>query len=77
MTRRRPPQFGGPPREASSRPTERRRWRSYGDYPLPTAAEALAAPLSAFPSWFIRMECSRCGRDRVINQVHLPAICRT
>ena len=55
----------------------RHRWRSYGDYPLPSPAEALAAPLSAFPSWFIRMECSRCGRDRVINQVHLPAICRT
>ena len=30
--------------------------------PLPTTAEALAAPLSAFPSWYLRMECERCGR---------------
>ena len=41
---------------------ERRYWRSYGDDPLPTPAEALAAPLSAFPSWYLRMECELCGR---------------
>ena len=41
---------------------------------MPTPREALAAPLSAFPSWFLRMECERCGRDRVVNQVHMPAI---
>ena len=52
--------------------TDRRRWRSYGDHPLPTPAEALAAPLSAFPSWFIRMECERCGQERYTNEVHLP-----
>ena len=51
-----------------------RRWRSYGDDPLPTAADALAEPLSAFPSWFIRMECERCGQERYTNQVHMPAI---
>jgi hypothetical protein len=54
--------------------TDRRRWRSYGDDPLPTPAQALAAPLSAFPSWFIRMECERCGQERYTNQVHMPAI---
>ena len=54
--------------------TDRRYWRSYGDDPLPTPAEALAAPLSAFPSWFIRMECERCGQERYTNQVHMPAI---
>ncbi len=53
---------------------ERRYWRSYGDDPLPTPAEALAAPLSAFPSWFLRMECERCGKERYTNQVHMPAI---
>jgi len=51
-----------------------RHWRSYGDDPLPTPAEALAAPLSAFPSWFLRMECERCGQDRYIHQVHMPPI---
>jgi hypothetical protein len=38
----------------------------------PTPAEVLAAPLSAFPSWFVRMECERCGRERYVNEVHLP-----
>jgi hypothetical protein len=33
-----------------------RHWRSYGDDPLPSAAEALAEPFSAFPSWFMRIE---------------------
>src|SRR6185369_7704035 len=51
-----------------------RYWRSYGDDPLPTPDEALAAPLSAFPSWFLRMECERCGAERYTNQVHMSAI---
>jgi hypothetical protein len=46
-------------------------WKSYGDDLLPSPAEALAAPLSAFPSWFIRMECERCGRERYATEVHL------
>ena len=34
----------------------RRHWRSYGNDPLPTPAEAMAEPFSAFPSWFMRNE---------------------
>jgi hypothetical protein len=48
-----------------------RRWRSYGDDPLPSGPEALAKPFSAFPSWFLRVECERCGNVRLINQVHM------
>ena len=40
----------------------RRHWRSYGTEPLPTPAEAMAEPFSAFPSWFLRVECDRCGK---------------
>ena len=36
-----------------------RHWRSYGTDPLPTPAEALDQPFSAFPSWFLRIECDR------------------
>jgi hypothetical protein len=49
-----------------------RQWCSYGDDPLPTPEEALGEPLSAFPSWFLRMECATCGRERYANEVHLP-----
>ena len=34
-------------------------WRSYGTHPLPSGPEALAEPLAAFPSWFLRIECER------------------
>jgi hypothetical protein len=47
-----------------------RHWRSYTDDPLPTPAEALAAPLRAFPSWFLRIECDRCGKVRMMNEAH-------
>jgi len=47
-------------------------WRSYGDDPLPSAEEALARPLWAFPSWFLRIECDRCHKVQCINQVHMP-----
>jgi hypothetical protein len=33
----------------------RRHWRSYGNDPLPTPAEALKEPFAAFPSWFLRI----------------------
>jgi hypothetical protein len=56
------------------RPPRARHWRSYGDKPLPTPDEALNEPLSAFPSWFLRMECARCGRERYANEVHLPRL---
>ena len=46
----------------TARPVPRRRWRSYGTDPLPTPAEALAELFSAFPSWFIRVNCDRCGK---------------
>jgi hypothetical protein len=51
-------------------PVPARHWRSYGTDPLPTAAEALAQPFSAFPSWFLRIECDRCGRATLMNEAH-------
>jgi hypothetical protein len=44
-----------------TRSVSRRYWRSYGNDPLPSPREALREPLRAFPSWFLRMECDRCG----------------
>jgi hypothetical protein len=40
-----------------------RHWRSYGNE-LPTDQEAVAEPFRAFPSWFLRIECDRCGKVR-------------
>jgi hypothetical protein len=48
-----------------------RHWRSYGNDPLPTGVEALDEPFSAFPSWFLRIECARCGNAQMINQAHM------
>jgi hypothetical protein len=47
-----------------------RHWRSYGDDKLPTPAEALGEPFAAFPSWFLRITCDRCGKDRMVNESH-------
>ena len=47
-------------------------WRSYGTDPLPTGQEALSEPLRAFPSWFLRIECDRCSKVQLINQIHMP-----
>ena len=47
-----------------------RHWRSYGTEALPTAAEALQQPLAAFPSWFLRIECDRCGKVSMLNEAH-------
>jgi hypothetical protein len=47
-----------------------RHWRSYGNDPLPTGSEALDEPFDAFPSWFLRIECDRCGKVQMVNQVH-------
>ena len=47
-----------------------RHWRSYGNDPLPTGAEAMAEPFAAFPSWFMRVTCERCGRERMFNEAH-------
>jgi hypothetical protein len=54
----------------SKRSAAERRWRSYGTDPLPTGAEALDEPFSAFPSWFMRITCDRCGKDRMLNETH-------
>jgi hypothetical protein len=54
----------------TARPIPRRHWRSYGDAPLPTGAEALDEPFAAFPSWFMRITCDRCGKDRMLNEAH-------
>jgi hypothetical protein len=52
------------------RPVPKRHWRSYGDDKLPTGAEALDEPFAAFPSWFMRITCDRCGKDRMLNEAH-------
>jgi hypothetical protein len=55
-----------------ARPVPNRHWRSYGNDPLPSGAEALDEPLRAFPSWFLRIECERCGKERMISETHMP-----
>jgi hypothetical protein len=47
-----------------------RHWKSYGDRPLPSGADAMLEPLNAFPSWFVRVTCERCGQERMFNQTH-------
>jgi len=54
----------------TARPVPRRHWRSSGADPLPTGQEALDEPFSAFPSWYLRITCDRCGKDRMMNEVH-------
>ena len=48
-----------------------RHWRPHGTDPLPTPAEALQQPFSAFPSWFLLIECDRCGKVVMHNEVHM------
>jgi hypothetical protein len=50
------------------RPSPKRHWRSSGEDPLPTPAEALNEMFSAFPSWFLRIECGLCGKVTMINE---------
>ena len=54
----------------TARPVPQRHWRRYSTDPLPTGAEALDEPFNAFPSWFLRIACARCGQERMVNQVH-------
>jgi hypothetical protein len=54
----------------TARPIPRRHWRSYGTEPLPTGQEALHQPFRAFPSWFLRIECDRCGKVQMVNEAH-------
>jgi hypothetical protein len=53
------------------RPPPERHWRSYGNDPLPTPLEAMQQPMRAFPSWFLRIECDRCGKPVMHNEVHM------
>jgi ribosomal protein S27E len=48
----------------------KRHWRTYGNDPLPSGIEARDEPFAAFPSWFLRIECDRCGKVQMINEVH-------
>jgi hypothetical protein len=54
----------------SRAPPPHRHWRRHSTEPLPTGAEALDEPFNAFPSWFLRITCARCGQERMVNQVH-------
>ena len=54
----------------TARPVPKRHWRSYGNDPLPSGHEALEEPFNAFPSWFLRVTCQRCGRPEMLNQAH-------
>ena len=47
-----------------------RHWRTYGNYPLLSGIEARDEPFAAFPSWFLRITCDRCGKVQMINDVH-------
>jgi hypothetical protein len=47
-----------------------RHWRTYGNDKLPTGAQALDEVFSAFPSWFLRITCDRCGKLQIINETH-------
>jgi hypothetical protein len=55
---------------ARRRPVPKRHSRSYGEAPVPSGAETLDEPFSAFPSWFMRITCDRCGKDRMVNEAH-------
>jgi hypothetical protein len=59
----------GPP---TARPAPARHWRSHGDAPLPSGREALDEPFAAFPSWFMRITCDRCGKDRMLSEIDTP-----
>ena len=54
----------------TTRPIPTRHWRSYGSETLPTGADALNEPFRAFPSWFLRITCDRCCKDRMVNEAH-------
>jgi hypothetical protein len=63
-------EVGQTPDAMTAWPVPQRHWRSYGDEPLPSGQEALDEPLRAFPSWFMRITCDRCGKDRMISETH-------
>jgi hypothetical protein len=61
----------------TSRPTPQRHWRGNGNDPLPTGSEALDEPFDAFPSWFLRIACDRCGKLQMVNRAHMRFSDRT
>ena len=34
-------------------------------------ADAPGEPFSACPSWFLQVECDRCGKVQMVNQAHM------
>jgi hypothetical protein len=32
--------------------------------------QAMQQPMRAFPSWFLRIECDRCGKVIMLNEAH-------
>ena len=48
----------------------RQHWRSGGTEPLPSGAEAMGELFAAFPSWFLRIACDRCGKVQMVNEAH-------
>jgi hypothetical protein len=54
----------------TARTPPKRHWRSYGNETLPTGAEALDQPFAAFPAWFLRIACDRCGKVQMVNEAH-------
>jgi hypothetical protein len=65
------PSQAGARRSMTARPVPKRHWCSYGTDPLPTGEQALAEPLRAVPSWFLRIVCDRCGKERLIAEAHM------
>jgi hypothetical protein len=53
---------------ATATPVPKRHLRSYGNNSLPTGEQALDEPQRAFPSWFLRIVCDRCGKERMVNE---------
>jgi hypothetical protein len=51
-------------------PVPARHWRTYGDDQLPSGKQALSEPFRAFPSWFLRITCDRCGKTTMLNEAH-------
>jgi hypothetical protein len=46
-----------------------------GGHTATTSAHGYAdpeEPFGAFPSWFLRIECDRCGKVIMHNEVHMP-----
>jgi hypothetical protein len=56
-----------------SRTVPLRHWRRYYIGPLPSGQAALDEPFNAVPSWFLRVECDRCLKVQMVNQVHMAA----